>query len=124
MSNSFTLWLHTAWLDLLSWFGVEAQKLASFLYPTFKNTRDLIKKDFLVDVIALVPAVAAAILSGGLSAALELAESLLLPLLAKQGIELAQTDINILSNGLVAQAQASLDATAAVAAEKVEPAGA
>lgn len=109
--SDFTSWLHTAWTNLLSWFGVEEQKLASFLYPVFQNTKDLIKKDFLTDVIAGVPVVASE-LAGGPEAALVAAEAVLLPLIAKQGVELGQTDIAILKNGLVAQAQASLAATA------------
>jgi len=110
--SSFHDWLKTAWTNLLSWFGVEEQKLASFLYPLFKNTKDLIKKDFLTDVIAGIPAVAAAIAAGP-EAALAAAEAVILPLLAKQGAELASTDIDILKAGLVAQAQASLDAAPA-----------
>lgn len=110
---AFHDWLQTAWTNLLSWFGVEEQKFASFLYPAFQNVKALVKKDLLPDVIALIPAVQAVLTGSGLPAALTLAESLLLPVLQKQGVELAQTTINIISNGLVEQAQA---ANASVAA--------
>lgn len=110
---AFHVWLTTAWTNLLSWFGVEQQKLASFLYPVFNNTKALIKKDFLTDVIALIPAVETA-LTGGYAAALAEAEALLAPLLAKQGAELSQTDLAIIQNGLVAQAQASVAASQTV----------
>lgn len=106
---TFTEWLHTAWQNLLSWFGVEEQKLASFMYPIFKDAKSLIQKDVLKDIIAGVPVVAGA-LTGGIPAALAAAEQFLLPILTQQGIELEQTTINALSNSLVAQAQASLPA--------------
>lgn len=112
----FTKWLHNSWTNLLSWFGVEAQKLASFLYPVFSSTSSLIKNDFLTDVIALVPAVAEVLKGGDIEAALSEAKNLLLPLIEKQGKELAQTDINIISNGIVAQAQASLNVQSATGA--------
>jgi len=107
----FSTWLKTAWTNLLSWFGVEEQKLASFLYPVFQNTKTLIKNDFLTDVIALVPAVES-VLTGGYAVALAEAGTLLTPLLAKQGAQLGETDIAIIQNALVAQAQASAAATA------------
>ena len=115
MATAFHEWLVGAWTNLLSWFGVEEQKLASFLYPVFLNTKALIKNDFLTDVIALVPAVAEALTGGGVAAAITAAEGLLMPLIEKQGATLGQTDINILSNALVAQAQTSLTAVAPAA---------
>lgn len=113
--STFHAWLVTAWTNLLSWFGLEEQKLASFLYPIFQSTKTLIKNDFLTDVIAGVPVVAAA-LTEGPAAALAAAEGVILPLLEKQGVTLATTDIEILKNALVAQAQASLTSTAAAGA--------
>ena len=105
---NFHQWLITAWHDLLSWFGVEEQKLASFMYPIYKDAKSLIQKDLLKDIIAGVPIVAAALTGNGFSAALTAAEGFLIPMLTTQGIELATTTINTLANSLVAQAQASL----------------
>lgn len=108
MSSTFSVWLLTAWTNLLSWFGVEEQKLASFLYPLFQDAKTLIKNDLLTDVINGIPVVTAA-LAGGVPAALVAAEEYILPILEKQGLTLLQTTINQLANGLVAQAQAGLD---------------
>lgn len=108
MSTSFHLWLVSAWTNLLSWFGVEEQQLASFLYPVLKDAKQLIEHDLLKDIIAGVPVVASA-LAGGIPAALAAAEQFILPLLTAQGLELEQTTVSVLSNSLVAQAQASLD---------------
>lgn len=107
MSN-FSDWLKTAWLNLLSWFGMEEQKLASFLYPFFKDAVTVVKKDLLHDIIDGIPVVLAALTSGGVAAALVAAEQFIIPLLEKQGVALAQTTINTLSNALVAQAQAAV----------------
>ncbi len=104
---SFHEWLHDAWQNLLSWFGVEEQKLASFLYPVFMDAKSMVEKNILQDVIDGVPLVVAA-LSGGIPAALLAAEAFIVPLLEKQGMALAQTTVNTLANALVAQAQASL----------------
>jgi len=107
--NSFHVWLVTAWTNLLSWFGVTEQKVASFLYPIFQDAKQLVEKDLLKDIIAGVPAVASAI-AGGPAAALSAAEAFLLPLLKEQGVELEETTVQVIKAGLVAQAQASLDA--------------
>lgn len=109
--SSFHDWLKTAWTDLLHWFGVEEQKLASFLYPIIKDGAKLAENDLLHDVIDGIPVVAAA-LAGGLPAALTAAEEFLLPVLTKQGVELEQTTIKAISAGMVAQAQASLASVA------------
>jgi hypothetical protein len=114
--NKFTEWLKNAWTDFLSWFGVEEQRIASLLYPIFKDAKQLVENDLWHDVIEGVPIVAAALTgaTGGLPAALAIglkaAEEFLLPLLEAQGVKLAQTTINSLSNALVAQAQAGLTA--------------
>ncbi len=108
MASPFHVWLANAWLNLLSWFGVEEQKIASFLYPVFQDAKQLIGKDLLKDIIAGVPVVATA-LAGGLPAGLLAAENFIVPLLATQGVELAATTINVMANALVSQAQASLD---------------
>lgn len=108
---AFHEWLTSAWTNLLQWFGIEEQKLASFLYPILKDAKMVVEKDLLNDVIGGIPIVVVA-LSGGFAAALVAAEEYILPLIEAQGIALAQTTINALANGLVAQAQASL-ATAA-----------
>lgn len=108
-------WLKTAWLNLFSWFGLEEQKIASFLYPIFQDAKTLVHKDLLNDIIAGVPVVVAA-LAGGIPAALTAAEEFLLPVLAKQGVELEQTTVNTLSNALVAQAQVSVAKAEAAAA--------
>lgn len=104
---NFHSWLLTAWMNLLSWFGVEEQKLASFLYPVFKDAKDIVVKDLMADIIGGLPIVAAA-LSGGIPAALIAAEQYVLPILEKQGLQLAQTTLNIIYNALVAQAQESV----------------
>lgn len=106
---TFHDWLKTAWTNLLSWFGVEEQKLASFFYPVFQDAKILVQKDVLSDIIGGVPVVVAA-LEGGIPAALTAAEQFIVPLLEKQGIAVAQTTVNTLANGLVTQAQASLNA--------------
>lgn len=103
----FHEWLHNAWQNLLSWFGVEEQKFASFLYPIFKDVKQVIEKDLLKDVIDGVPVVAAALMDG-IPAALVAAEQFIVPLLESQGLALAKTTIGALANALVAQAQASL----------------
>lgn len=107
--SSFAAWLKEAWTDFLSWFGVEEQKIASFLYPIFLDAKQLVESDLMHDIIDGVPAVAAALFPEGgtmdLAAGLKAAEDFLLPLLEKQGVELAHTTINTLSNGMVAQAQ-------------------
>lgn len=113
--NLFTKFLLTAWHDLLSWFGVEEQKIASFLYPIFKDAVQIVKKDVWADIIAGVPVVAAAI-TGGIPSALVAAEQFIVPLLVKQGIELKQTTLNALSNALVAQAQAAIGTTSVASA--------
>lgn len=105
---SFHEWLHDAWTDLLRWFGVEEQKIASFMYPIFMDAKSVVEKNFLQDIINGVPVVVEA-MSGGIPAALVAAEEFLLPLLEKQGVALAQTTINTLANALVAQAQASIN---------------
>jgi hypothetical protein len=105
---SFHEWLVTAWQNLLSWFGVEEQKLASLMYPIFKDAKSLIQKDLLKDIIAGLPIITAALAGNGVSAAIIAAEQFIVPLLTQQGIELATTTINTLANVLVAQAQASL----------------
>lgn len=101
---NFHTWLKEQWTSLLSWFGVEEQKLASFLYPTFQSLKQIVEKDLLKDIIDGVPVIVAA-LGGGIPAALVAAEQFIVPVLTAQGIELAQTEINVLSNGLVKQAQ-------------------
>jgi hypothetical protein len=111
---NFTTWLHTAWTDLLSWFGTKAQKVASFLYPIFQDAEQLVEKDLLKDIINGIPVVAAA-LTGGFPAALAAAEAFVLPLLKAQGVELGQATVGVLTHALVAQAQASLDAAAPAA---------
>ncbi len=103
--------LSTAWMNLLSWFGVEEQKLASFLFPILKDAKTVVQKDLLNDIIGGLPIVVAA-LSGGIPAALLAAQQYIVPLLEAQGVALATTTVNALANGLVAQAQASLNATA------------
>lgn len=108
---AFHDWLKNAWTDLLHWFGVEEQKLASFFYPILRDGKQIIEKDLLKDVIDGVPIVAAA-LTGGYSVALEAAEAFILPVLTAQGLDLAKHTIGALSNALVGQAQASLDSTA------------
>lgn len=105
---AFHEWLHTAWTDLLHWFGVEEQKLASFLYPVLQDAKQIVEKDLLKDIINGVPVVAAA-LTGGYSVALEAAEAFIVPILTAQGLELAKHTVGALSNALVGQAQASLD---------------
>lgn len=112
--NKFTDWLKGAWGNLLSWFGVEEQRIASLLYPIFQDAKQLVERDLLHDIIEGVPIVAAALTgaTGGVSEAvvlgLKAAEEFLLPLLAKQGVTLAATTVNSLSNALVAQAQEGL----------------
>lgn len=118
----FHEWLTTAWTNLLSWFGVKEQKIASFLYPLFQDAKQLVEKDLWTDIIGGVPVVAAALVgvadpAAALSAGLAAAGGYLLPLLEKQSVTLAQTTINTLSNSLVAQAQASLASTAAATIE-------
>lgn len=100
-------WLKTAWTDLLHWFGVEEQKLASFLYPIFQDAKDAVVSDVLHAVIDSIPAIILA-LGNGLPAGLVAAEQAILPVLEQKGLQLAQTTINTLANALVAQAQASL----------------
>lgn len=111
MAFSFHDWLKTAWTNLLSWFGVEEQKLASFLYPIFQDAKKLVEKDLLSDVISGIPVVTAA-LKDGPEAALKAAEDHIVPLIKAQGAELASTTLNTLANALVAQAQAALTSTA------------
>lgn len=119
---AFSAWLKTAWTNLLSWFGVEEQRLASFLYPIFQDAKKLVEKDLLSDIIGGVPIVAAALTgaTGGVSdiaaIGLKAAEGFLLPLLETQGVTLASTTISTLTNALVAQAQASLTSATAVGA--------
>lgn len=105
---NFHDWLKTAWTDLLHWFGVEEQKIASLMYPIFQDAKTLAEKDLLKDVIDGVPIVVAA-LSGGYAAALAAAEEYIVPILTAQGIELAKHTIGALSNALVGQAQVALD---------------
>jgi hypothetical protein len=107
--STFHVWLVTAWTNLLSWFGVTEQKVASFLYPIFQDAKQIVEKDLLKDIIAGIPVVASAI-AGGPEAALAAAETFLLPLLKAQGVELENTTVQVLKAGLVAQAQASLAA--------------
>lgn len=121
---AFKDWLKTAWTDLLSWFSTEEQKVASFLYPIFQDAKVIAKKDLLQDVIEGLPIVIAA-LSGGIPAAITAAEGYIIPLLEKQGIQLATTTVNTLANALVAQAQAALakqEATAGTQTATVETA--
>lgn len=117
--DAFKTWLITAWQDALSWFGVEEQKFASFLYPIFQDAKQLVSKDLLSDVIAGVPVVAAAITGAApeemLALGLKAAENFIRPLLETQGVTLAETTVNTLSNTLVAQAQAGLAKTAGAA---------
>lgn len=115
MSN-FSDWVKTAWTNLLSWFGVEEQKAASFLYPIFQDIKALVKKDILHDIADGIPVVVIALTSGGIPAAIEAAIAYILPVLEAQSAEIAQTSINTLANALVAQAQASVDATATIPA--------
>lgn len=107
----FKDWVKMAWTNLLHWFGMEEQKLASFLYPIFQDAKQVVEKDLLQDVIDGIPVVVAA-LTNGIPAALIAAEQFILPVLEKQGLQLAQTTINMLSNALVAQAKASLEQAA------------
>lgn len=119
--QNFSTWLKTAWTDFLTWFDIEQQKLASFLYPVLQDAEVLVKNNLLADIIDGVPIVRAAIDSatGDLPAVLEVgiaaAKDFILPILEKQGIAVASTTLNTLANGLVAQAQA---AQAAVTANK------
>lgn len=112
--NGFTSWLKSCYITLLSWFGVEAQKIASFLYPIFQDAEKIVKSDIMGDLIDLIPAVATAMTgAGGLTVeavevGLTAAKELLLPLLEKQGVELASETINTLANGLVAQAKIAI----------------
>lgn len=107
---SFSSWLKTQWTSFLNWFGLEEQKLSSFLYPIFQDAKVIIAKDALQDVIDGVPVVAAA-LSGGTGAAVAAATAFIIPVLEKQGVQLAETTVNVLANALVAQAKASLAST-------------
>ena len=106
---AFHDWVKTAWTDLLHWFGVEEQKLASFMYPIYQDAKQVVEKDLLKDIIDGVPVVASA-LSGGYGAALTAAEEFIVPLLTAQGITLAKETLATLSNALVGQAQKSLSA--------------
>lgn len=110
--DKFVAFLHTAWTDFLSWFGVEEQKIASFLYPIFQDAKKLVESDVMKDIIAGVPVVGAALI-GGPAAALTAAEGVILPLLKTQGIELEQSTVGALSNALVAQATAAQAAVTA-----------
>jgi hypothetical protein len=121
--SSFHVWLVTAWTNLLSWFGVTEQKVASFLYPIFQDAKQLVEKDLLKDIIAGIPVVASAI-AGGPAAALTAAEEFLLPLLKAQGVELETTTVEVLKAGLVAQAQASLVAESSASGASVGTASA
>lgn len=109
----FTDWLKKAWQDFLVWFGVEEQKLASFLYPIFQDAKPLIAKDILPLLINLIPVVVAA-LTNGYSEALAVAEANILPLLKADGIELKQATLSALAHGLVAQAQHAVDTNASL----------
>lgn len=113
----FHNWLKGLWTNVLSWFGVEEQKLSSFLYPIYKDAKVLLKKDLLDAIIDGVPVVTAAITGAApaemLAAGLKAAEDYILPLLEKEGLALAKTTIGALSNGLVAQAQQAISAVSA-----------
>ncbi len=117
---SFHIWLTTAWTNLLHWFGVKEQKIASFLYPIFQDAKQIVEKDVLKDIIAGVPVVAAALASGP-AGALAAAEAFIVPLITAQGIQIATTTLATLSNALVAQAQASLAAVTPAADAPVVP---
>lgn len=116
MSNSFTTWLQTAYVNLLSWFGLETQKVASFLYPILKDAEQLVEKDILKDIIAGVPQVATVFESGGLAAAEIEALAYITSVIAPHAIDIAKTTLNAVVAALVAQAQASLAVPAATAA--------
>lgn len=117
--QNFSTWLKTAWTDFLTWFDVEEQQLASFLYPILQDAKTLVKQDLLGDIISGVPIVAAAIgaatgnLSEVLAIGVKAAEDFIVPLLEKQGVTVASTTLSTLANGLVAQAQAAQEAVTA-----------
>ncbi len=113
--SSFHDWVKTAWTNLLTWFGLEEQKVASFLYPIFQDAKTLVKDDLLKDIIDGIPVIATA-LGGGYAAALAAATQFILPVLEKQGKQLADETIGTLANALVAQAKASIPASTDAAA--------
>jgi hypothetical protein len=108
--NAYTAWLKTVWTTILSWFGVEEQKFASFLYPIFQDAKQLVEKDLLSDIIDGIPTIVTALTTGGIPAAITAATAFILSTVEKQGVTLAETTVNTLSNALVAQAQAALSA--------------
>lgn len=121
--DKFTAWVKTAWTDFLSWFSIEEQKFASFLYPVFSDVAQLAEKDGLQDIIAGIPIVAEALTGNGAAAALTAAEDFVKTTVEAQGVTLADTTIGVISNALVAQAQAGLTATATPAASTPPSAG-
>lgn len=106
--DSFKTFLSTAWVNALSWFSIEEQKLASFCYPFFKALKSSVSKDLLEKAIVFVPQIAAAYASGGYTYALSIAQSVLWPLLIAEGTVIEQAVFAQLSNALVSQAQDAL----------------
>lgn len=105
--SKFTDWFHAEIQQFLAWFGVEESHVATFLKPVLQSAAQQLKKDILADIASGIPAVLAA-LPGGLDDALKAAKDHILPVLAVQGIELEGTVLDVIANGLIAQAQAAL----------------
>lgn len=101
---SLSTWFKSELNVFLAWFGVEESKVVTFARPIIQTIGKAVTDDLWADIEGGIPVVGTALL-GGVPAALTAAEEYILPLLAKQGIQLEQLALNLLSNSLVAQAQ-------------------
>lgn len=104
---SLSTWFKGELNMFLNWFGVEESKVVTWAKPLISDIAKVIKDDLWTDIEGGIPVVAAALV-GGIPAALAAAEQYILPLLEKQSIQLEQIALNLLSNSLVAHAQASV----------------
>lgn len=103
---SLSTWFKSELNVFLAWFGVEESKVVTFAKPLVSALAKVITDDLWADIEGGIP-VAAAALVGGIPAAITAAEQYIFPLLEKQGIQLEQTALNLISNSLVAHAQAT-----------------
>lgn len=106
--DSFVLWLkNVAWLNLLSWFGTEAQRVASFLYPVLKKSDTLVKSGALDDIISLVPRVAIDISTKNFIDLLNDVKQLIADIAKIRDIILDDGELTFYATGVIKQAEAS-----------------
>jgi hypothetical protein len=96
--------------DIDYWFGEEESNVAAFLKPIIDDVVATGKTEILTDIADGLPTVAAALVSGGASAAMTAAEGIVKTTVESQAVTLATTTVTSLAASLAAQAQAAASA--------------